>query len=214
MILKTALKFYSSLGYFFNLRILIDVGMKQVQPVVEEEHITLLRRKDEQALKAVYRQYYPAITNMVVNNGGSLAEAKDVYQEAVIILYEKLQDENFELNCRIKTFLYSVSRNIWLKELKTRNRYSGSLVDSEAHIELNREEVNRVEDQYQAMNEALNALGEPCATILKDFYINKSSMEAITEKFGYTNADNTKNQKYKCLKRLKKLFFNYYNEKE
>jgi RNA polymerase sigma factor (sigma-70 family) len=188
--------------------------MKQVQPVFEEEQVTLLRLKDEQTLKAVYRQNYPVITNMVINNGGSMAQAKDVYQEAIIILYEKLQDESFELNCRIKTFLYSVSRNIWLKELKTMNRYSGSLSESDEYQELNWEEVNQVEHQYQAMNHALVALGEPCSTILKDFYINKSSMEEITGKFGYTNADNAKNQKYKCLKRLKKLFFTHYNKEE
>jgi RNA polymerase sigma factor (sigma-70 family) len=188
--------------------------MKQVQPVVEEEQVALLRRKDEQTLKIIYRQNYPVITNMVINNGGSLAQAKDVYQEAIIVLYEKLQDESFELNCRIKTFLYSVSRNIWLKELKTMNRYSGSLNESDEYLELNWEEINNVEDQYQAMNHALASLGEPCSTILKDFYINKSSMEDITEKFGYTNTDNAKNQKYKCLKRLKKLFFEHYNREE
>ncbi len=184
--------------------------MKQVQPVFEEEQVALLRQKDEQALKIIYRQHYPAITNMVVNNGGSLAEAKDVYQEAVIVLYEKLQDESFELNCRIKTFLYSVSRNIWLKELKNRNRFSGSIIETEEYADIG-EDASETEDQYQAMNQALSNLGEPCATILKDFYIEKSSMELITEKFGYTNTDNAKNQKYKCLKRLKKLFFNYYN---
>jgi RNA polymerase sigma factor (sigma-70 family) len=188
--------------------------MKQVQPVFEDEQVALLRQKDEQTLKAVYRHNYPIITNMVVNNGGSLAEAKDVYQEAVIILYEKLQDDSFELNCRIKTFLYSVSRNIWLKELKAKNRFGGSIDDNEEYLELNWEEVNQVEDQYQAMNEALKSIGEPCSTILKDFYINKSSMDVITEKFGYTNTDNAKNQKYKCLKRLKKLFFTHYNNNE
>lgn len=188
--------------------------MKQVQPVFEEDQVELLRRKDEQTLRKIYKQNYPIITNMVVNNGGSLAEAKDVYQEAVIILYEKLQDENFELNCRIKTFLYSVSRNIWLKELKSKNRFAGSLTDNEEYLELNWEEVNQVEDQYQAMNKAMQSLGEPCSTILQDFYINKSSMEIITEKFGYTNSDNAKNQKYKCLKRLKKLFFIHYNNNE
>ncbi len=188
--------------------------MKQVQPVFEDEQVALLRQKDEQTLKAVYRQNYPIITNMVVNNGGSLAEGKDVYQEAVIILYEKLQDDSFELNCRIKTFLYSVSRNIWLKELKAKNRFSETIADNEEYLELNWEEVNQVEDQYQAMNEALKSIGEPCSTILKDFYINKSSMEIITEKFGYTNTDNAKNQKYKCLKRLKKLFFTHYYNNE
>jgi hypothetical protein len=32
-------------------------------------------------------------------------------------------------------------------------------------------------------------------------------MDEIAEKFGYTNSDNAKNQKYKCLQRLKKYFF-------
>jgi hypothetical protein len=40
--------------------------------------------------------------------------------------------------------------------------------------------------------------------------MHSQSMEEITEKFGYTNADNAKNQKYKCLKRLKKVFFDTY----
>jgi hypothetical protein len=61
------------------------------------------------------------------------------------------------------------------------------------------------------MHQALESLGEPCRSILKDFYLNSQSMENITEKFGYTNADNAKNQKYKCLKRLKKTFFDFYN---
>ena len=56
----------------------------------------------------------------------------------------------------------------------------------------------------------MHMLGEPCRTLLEDFYIKASSMQDITEKFGYTNADNAKNQKYKCLMRLKKMFFAAY----
>jgi predicted DNA-binding protein YlxM (UPF0122 family) len=47
-------------------------------------------------------------------------------------------------------------------------------------------------------------------TILEDYYLHKKSMQEIAEKFGYTNAENAKNQKYKCLMRLKKLFFDQY----
>ena len=184
--------------------------MKQVLPVEEDQLIEGLRMKDERLLKLIYRQHYQMITNMVINNGGSLQEAKDVYQDAVIVLYEKLQDEQFELRCRIKTFLYSVSRNIWLKQLKARRKFEGDLVDAAELEEPLWQEPVDTEDQYQAMNLAMELLGEPCSTIMRDFYIHHSSMEEITEKFGYTNADSAKNQKYKCLKRLKKLFFNYY----
>jgi hypothetical protein len=61
------------------------------------------------------------------------------------------------------------------------------------------------------MDRALNSLGEPCKSLLKAFYIEKKSMDQIALLFGYTNADNAKNQKYKCLMRLKKLFFSQYN---
>ena len=57
------------------------------------------------------------------------------------------------------------------------------------------------------MNQSLENLGEPCAALIKDFYVNKLSMDEIAEKFGYTNSDNAKNQKYKCLQRLKRYFF-------
>ncbi|MNR59372.1 hypothetical protein D3C85_1806190 [compost metagenome] len=57
------------------------------------------------------------------------------------------------------------------------------------------------------MEHAMSLLGEPCKTILHDFYIQNRSMQDICEKFGYTNTDNAKTQKYKCLQRLKKLFF-------
>ena len=67
--------------------------------------------------------------------------------------------------------------------------------------------VEEKEAQYLKMNEAMEGLGEPCLGIMRDYYVNDHSMEMISAKYGYTNADNAKNQKYKCLQRLKKLFF-------
>jgi len=66
------------------------------------------------------------------------------------------------------------------------------------------------EQKYKIMDQSLLMLGEPCTTILKDFYLNKISMQEIADKMGYTNTDNAKNQKYKCLQRLKKIFFSLY----
>ena len=89
------------------------MGMKPVQVATEEEQIRLLQSGDESVLQLIYRQYYQAIVHLVMNNNGSLQEAKDVYQETLIIFYEKVKEGNFELNCKLKTFLYSISRNLW-----------------------------------------------------------------------------------------------------
>lgn len=202
-----------SKGLPFQLSRIKDyTSMKQVQPVTEAEMLRSLQSGDQKALKLVYRQHYQTIMNLVLNNGGSLQEAKDVYQEALIVFYEKLQEDDFELNCSIKTFIYSVSRRLWLKQLQRKSRYTDDLSDTDEFIQVESEDMEQKEDQYHAMQVALEGLGEPCRSILKDFYINNQSMDEITEKFGYTNADNAKNQKYKCLKRLKKTFFEVYQK--
>ncbi len=181
--------------------------MIPLRSVDQDELIIALRSGDEQALRQVYRAHYTMVVNMVTNNAGSLQEAKDVYQETIIVFYENIRREGFELNCRLKTYLYSVARRIWLKQLERKKKFNGRIEDSDEFVELGMDEESRREEQFAAMHVALESLGEPCRSILKDFYLNKQSMDEITLKFGYTNTDNTKNQKYKCLKRLKKLFF-------
>ncbi len=65
--------------------------------------------------------------------------------------------------------------------------------------------------EFAIMERALNSLGEPCKSLLEGYYLKKLDMQELAKSFGYTNADNAKNQKYKCLTRLKKLFFAQYN---
>jgi RNA polymerase sigma factor (sigma-70 family) len=115
--------------------------MKQVQPVTEDEILRQLQNGDEKALKQVYKQHYQMVVHLVMNNGGSLQEAKDVYQEALILFYEKVREDSFELNCRIKTFLYSVGRRMWLKQLQRKNRFTSNLSDTEEYIEVPWEEA-------------------------------------------------------------------------
>jgi DNA-directed RNA polymerase specialized sigma subunit len=68
--------------------------------------------------------------------------------------------------------------------------------------------------EFQMMEKAMGNLGEPCKSLLEAFYMQKRTMQEIASNFGYTNAENAKNQKYKCLMRLKKLFFSQYKSHE
>ncbi|HET9054365.1 MAG TPA: sigma-70 family RNA polymerase sigma factor, partial [Cyclobacteriaceae bacterium] len=113
------------------------------------------------------------------------------------------------LTCKIKTYLYAVCRRLWLKRLAEKKRFSITIPEAETFegIEAEMNDAEEKEVSLKRMGESLHALGEPCRSILEDFYIRDFSMEIIREKYGYTSADNAKNQKYKCLQRLKKLFF-------
>ncbi|WP_256012458.1 RNA polymerase sigma factor [Desertivirga xinjiangensis] len=175
----------------------------------DSEVILGILNGSKDVLETVYKAYFPMILQLVVMNNGTDDDAKDIFQESVIVLYDKVKSGNFELNSKLKTFIYSVSRRLWLKRLNQLSRNAGRISDFEdvLPVEQDMERHEEKDLQFRQMESALMHLGEPCKTIIEDFYINNKSMQEICAKFGYTNADNAKNQKYKCLQRLKKLFF-------
>ena len=181
--------------------------------------IAAIRGGDERALAHLYRLHWPMVSHFVLQNSGSEDDAQDVYQEGVMVFYDKVRDGSLELSCQIKTYLYAVCRRLWLKRLTSRSRFGVRLLDDEEHGPyLNtgaEDDLLAAEEQdrrFATMSEALAHLGEPCRSLLEGFYLLDKSMQTLTVEFGYTNADNAKNQKYKCLVRLKKLFFAHYKE--
>lgn len=171
-----------------------------------------LARNDSATVEQLYREHYNVIKSLIINNNGSIDEAKDIFQEALIVLYEKVKTQGFELHCQIRTYLYSVARRLWLKRLQQMSRYGYGMENADNVVPVE-EDVDAQEErnlEFDMMNKAISSLGEPCKSLLEAYYVQKKSMHDIAEGFGYTNADNAKNQKYKCLMRLKKIFFSHY----
>lgn len=181
---------------------------------IENELLLLkgLSQGDSASVEAIYRESYPMIQAFVVNNNGSADEARDIFQEAMVVLYEKSKDASFSLNCQIKTYVYSICRRLWLKRLQQLNKYTApvdSLQETVA-VEEEIEEHEKINNDFTLMEHAMSKIGEPCKSLLDAYYLQRKKMQDIAAEFGYTNADNAKTQKYKCLVRLKKLFFAQY----
>ncbi|MEP7253337.1 MAG: sigma-70 family RNA polymerase sigma factor [Ginsengibacter sp.] len=178
----------------------------------EQELLEALAANDRIAIEKIYRENFPFIQTFILKNNGFADDAKDIFQEAMIILFQKAKMESFVLTCQVKTYLYSVCRRLWLKKLQRENRYN-NVTDVLKEMVTVEDEIEAHEKQNAEMNlmeKALSKIGEPCKSILEAFYIEKKSMPEIAEAFEYTNADNAKTQKYKCLNRLKKIFFSQY----
>ncbi len=182
--------------------------------ILNQEQILLqgLAANDKRAVETIYRENYLTIQSFIVKNNGYPDDARDIFQEAMIVLYEKVCSGSFELTCQIKTYLYSVCRRLWLKRLQQMQRYNPSAENIEEVVSIE-EELDAHEKRnadLMVMESALGKIGEPCKSLLEAYYLQKKSMPEIAEFFGYTNADNAKTQKYKCLVRLKKIFFAQY----
>jgi RNA polymerase sigma factor (sigma-70 family) len=186
-----------------------------VKPEINEsELLEGLARNDRQAVETLYKQNYSMVQAFILNNNGTTDDARDIFQEAMIVLFEKAKDGQLELNCQIKTYVYSVCRRLWLKRLQQLQRFGAPVESLEdvVPVEEEVEEHERKNEAFAVMEKAMTHLGEPCKSLLEAYYIQKKQMLDIAAEFGYTNADNAKNQKYKCLMRLKKIFFAQYKK--
>jgi len=177
----------------------------------EQQLLQGLALNDRKAIEAIYKQHYNMVQALILNNNGTPDDARDIFQEAMIVLYEKVKTGSFELNCLIKTYLYSVCRRLWLKRLSQLQRISPEVEKLEETVPVEEDlDLHEQKDiDFQLMERSMKNLGEPCKSLLEAYYLQKKSMVEIAVSFGYTNADNAKNQKYKCLMRLKKLFSQY-----
>jgi RNA polymerase sigma factor (sigma-70 family) len=190
-----------------------------VKETIHEQELLLLKglaRNDEKSVEEIYKYNYNLIQALIVNNSGTTDDAKDIFQEAMMVLYEKARSGNFELNCQIRTYLYSVSKRLWLKKLQQSNRFVKDFGDEgmgNVPVEEDLEDHDEKDAVYEMMHQSFHQLGEPCKSLLEAFYFQKKTMQDIANSFGYTNSENAKTQKYKCLMRLKKIFFAQYNKK-
>lgn len=179
----------------------------------DHEIIEAIRAGDWSVLEHVYSSSFESIKYLVMRNGGTAQDADDIFQDAMVVLYEKLRMEEFELTCSFKTFLYSVARNLWLKQLNKRKIHKAGIDDMEDYLNVDAffdpldEEMNESDEKISSVKNHLSRLGEKCRKILEYFFFDRLSMEEIAQKLGYTNADNAKNQKYQCIKQLRKKVF-------
>jgi RNA polymerase sigma factor (sigma-70 family) len=172
-----------------------------------------LANNDAKSIETIYKQNFSMVQSMILNNNGSYDDARDIFQEAMIALYEKAKSESFVLTCKINTYVYSICRRLWLKKLQQLGKYSHQIESFEETIAVEEDlEIQKKRNQeFAIMERALSNMGEPCKSLLEGYYLKKMDMQQLAKEFGYTNADNAKNQKYKCLMRLKKMFFAQYN---
>jgi RNA polymerase sigma factor (sigma-70 family) len=185
---------------------------------IEQDRILLegIAAEDSHSIEKLYKQHYNMVQSMVIANAGSKDDAADLFQETVIVLYEKVKAGNFELSSLLKTFIYSVARRLWLKKLQQQQRFTTQPDDLESivPVEDELEQHLKLQNDFTIMETSMGKIGEPCKSLLQAYYLQKKHMNTIAVEFGYTNADNAKTQKYKCLVRLKKLFFAQYKNGE
>ena len=179
-----------------------------MQEFSDKEIIDCLRNRQSHVVRYLSDRYLPMIRLMVVNNGGNSEDAKDIFQDGLVIMLEKIDSDQLVLTCKFKTFLYSICENLWrtvLEKRKAANNYFTRRLDTSSDRDFSEEYDNQL---YESLfNEAYLSLDPVCREILKLYWHDYSPQE-IAEKLGYTYGY-VRKKKCECQAELLKRITNH-----
>jgi RNA polymerase sigma factor (sigma-70 family) len=160
-----------------------------------------------QAIRALYENSFSSCARLIMNNSGSLEDAQDLFQEAIIVFIQKLKKPKFQLTASPSTFIYAIVRNLWLKQLRKNGKKALLIVDDEEkHLQIpaveDIEEVYLKENKHLAIEDAIKSLSEECQSIIMHYYFNKLSLGRIAELLNYSK-NFIKVKKKRCMDGLK-----------
>jgi RNA polymerase sigma factor (sigma-70 family) len=157
----------------------------------------------ELAWRFIYKEYFPVIQRLIRQNRGSADDSRDIFHEGLAILHNNIHEGRFKQKSAIRTYLYSICRNLWLKELRKRNVQLPSIDEM---VEDLKQDVNTYLIDVEVVSLLMNELSEDCRRILVEYYFNLRTMEQLKDIFNVNSVQAAKNKKWRCLNYLKRLF--------
>lgn len=164
-----------------------------------------LRGGQKGTLNDIYERFYPFVKDHVLKNSGSEDDAKDVFQDAMMAIFQNVSDSDFELTCQFKTYLYAVSTKIWRKKLRGQKTNSEDInIDIEQIAQEEIDDAVLKMERYKFYQRKFDQLSEKCQQLLKMF-LNGVDMKRITEHYNFASVAYTKKRKFQCKENLIKL---------
>ncbi len=176
-----------------------------------DEILSGIRRKDRAVITYVYDAYFPVLRNMIINQGGEEVDARDVFQDSMLIIYDKIRKDELILNCEFGTYIFAIWRNLWLKTLKKRRRTYKKGHEPELMIVeedwQNAEADTYDEEYYILLRKHAAKLDKKCSKLLS-LYFQNYSYEEICELMGFQDNVQVRKKKHRCKEKLKRWIRN------
>ena len=152
----------------------------------DNEIMECLRNRQSYVVRWLSDRYLQMIRLMVYQMGGTLEDAKDIFQDGLIIMLEKIDNEDFVLTCKFKTYLYCVCQNLWKSVLVKRQaatNYFNRRVEEDNNVDFTELQDNKLYENI--FYDVFETLDPVCRKILK-LYWQEVSPKEIAETLGYT----------------------------
>ncbi|MCB0834484.1 MAG: sigma-70 family RNA polymerase sigma factor, partial [Bacteroidetes bacterium] len=180
----------------------------------DQQLLERIRLGDEKVLVRLYQNNIAMVRKYVLDNSGRDEDAQDMLQDALIVLWENVMRGDFNLTSKISTYLYSVVRNKWLREINKRKVGKTTSLENYEVVEERIDALKQIvrKEEYKVVLKCIESMGATCRKVLTMFYLEEKGMEEIARVLKFANTDVAKAKKWQCKKELeslvKKSFYN------
>ncbi|NJX14519.1 RNA polymerase sigma factor [Tamlana crocina] len=182
----------------------------------QSQLIRAIKTNDTGLLKQFYVANYPKVETLVLKNSGTIEHAKDIYQEAFILVWTNVNNGKFvpQNQTALQGYLYQIAKNKWTDVLRSKTfKHSKYLDNNMLRSFENEEDDNEQENtKLEMAMEAFKNLGQPCKQLLKTFYFEKKPLRDIASELNIEEAT-ARNKKYRCMEKLRNMVFTPKKEK-
>lgn len=170
----------------------------------------LFCQQRKEAIVRIYDNYFPVISRLVKKNQGREEDGEDVFQEGILVLLNYCRKENFLLKVPLKSFLYAVCKNIWLKKLKKRGRLDVTFYDlfeyiDQKHVLELQNEINHRAENEQLLWKYFQRLPERERKTLWLYYMEEKSLKEIAVIVGFSDEASARVQKFRYVRHLRQI---------
>jgi RNA polymerase sigma factor (sigma-70 family) len=181
----------------------------------DQEVINGIKSQNSDVLLFVYRKNFRSVKHYIEKNNGSNQDAEDIFQDVMILIFDKINENSLILNCSLNTYLFSIVKLLWVKQLNFRGRKKTEIEDCDNFISGDDGILDAImkTERKSIFLKHYNELSVDCQTIIK-YFLRGHSISEITKTMGYSSEQHTKNRRFRCKKSLiEKILKNpYYKE--
>ena len=173
-----------------------------------QQIIANLKNGNSRTYEALYQENFSSVEKFIVRNSGTIDDAKDVFQDTLLVLIEKLQADNFELTASLKTYIIAISKNLWFKKLRYQSYYRQTELSDAFSDKFNSEISSSINDEksyWEKLQTYLSKITAHCNHLLQSMFFKNKNIEAIQKEYGYSSRHNAQNQKHKCIEQVRKV---------
>ena len=164
-----------------------------------------LKTGENASVELLYKHHFPSISSYIRKNMGSKEDAEDIFQEAILVLLNKVKQHDFTLTSSLKTYLYAISKNLWLKRLRDNKLISADdLEPYQTESDTFSVELITEKSKEEQVHSWLAKITANCQRILNALFMHNESMESVMKKMGWKNKHTAANQQYKCIQQVKR----------